>query len=235
MYLQFLLNAGAAIELSGAGFLIAVAVFACLLGVEIAGILILSGKLSRARREKQEIERQNRDYSERYHYAIPVLALGAIPQATYLALSILAGLVAIGAVVFAILLVVARKKGYLFISAKDAAALAEAEKNPRTLSNEPEILPDEEEQRQEAYTEPEAVTEDAFAVFDESYDEAFDENEFVVAQEEEDPVAVESVAEESAQAQGQTAAQKKGLLSTILTAHRSRENMTEAPGNTTLG
>ena len=33
----------------------------------------------------------------------------------------------------------------------------------------------------------------------------------------------------------QTAAQKKGLLSTILTAHRRRENTTEAPGNTTLG
>ena len=47
------------------------------------------------------------------------------------------------------------------------------------------------------------------------------------------PVVTQSSAEESAQ--GQTAAQKKGLLSTILTAHRRRENMTEAPGNTTLG
>ena len=49
------------------------------------------------------------------------------------------------------------------------------------------------------------------------------------------PVVTQSSAEESAQAQGQTAAQKKGLLSTILTAHRRRENMTEAPGNSTLG
>ena len=49
------------------------------------------------------------------------------------------------------------------------------------------------------------------------------------------PVATQSSAAESEQAQSQTAAQKKGLLSTILTAHRRRENMTEAPGNTTLG
>ena len=54
MYLHFLLNAGiGAMELSGIGFLIAVAVFACLLGVEIAGILILSNKISRARRERR--------------------------------------------------------------------------------------------------------------------------------------------------------------------------------------
>ncbi len=166
MHFLFLLNSGiAAIELSGTGFFIAVAILACLLGVMTAGIFILIGKMSRAKREKQELEDRESPSSRQYHYA-SVVMLGVIPTTTYLALSILAGLVAVAAVVFTVLLLVLRKKGYTFISSKDAAALAEAE---RRIENgeEPEAIPAEtEEQRQDAYTAPEASpAEDAFSVF----------------------------------------------------------------------
>ena len=196
MNLHFLLSAGAAIELSGSGFLIAVAVFACLLGVEVAGILILAGKMSRARREKQELGEN--ESSEHYHYAVPVVALGAIPQVTYLALSIIAALVAVGAVVLTVLLIVAQKKGYLFISTKDVAALAEAERKPRESVSEPVaelVAAETEEQRQEAYTEAEENAEDAFAVFEDSY-ESFYEQTPVSEEFDEDRVE-DSVAEEA--------------------------------------
>ena len=50
------------------------------------------------------------------------------------------------------------------------------------------------------------------------------------------PVVTQSSAEESQQMAGQTAAQKKGLLSTILNSHRRKEQGSAAePGNTTLG
>ena len=194
MYLHFLLSAGAAIELSGTGFLVAVAVFACLLGVEFAGILILAGKMSRARREKQELQNHGRDSSEHYHYAVPVVALGAIPQATYLAFSILAGLVAVSAVVLTVLLVVARKKGYLFISAKDAASLAEAEKMPHKTVEEP-IVSQLEEQPQKAYAEAEETGEAAFAVFEDTYEPFYEQ--MPVSEEFDEDRAEEIAAEEA--------------------------------------
>ena len=84
MNLHFLLNAGlGGFELSGTGILIAVAIFACLLGMEVAGVSILISKMSRARREKQEIEAQERNSSRHYHYGSAVFMLGVIPQATY--------------------------------------------------------------------------------------------------------------------------------------------------------
>lgn len=176
MNLHFLLNAGlGGIELSGTGVLIAVAIFACLLGVEVAGISILISKMSRAHREKQEIEAQERSSSRHYYYGCAVFMLGVIPQTTYVALSVLAGLVAVAAVVFVVALIVFHKKGYAFISSKDAAVLVEAENTPVSPAEEsaPAALPDEsEEQRQDAYTETEetAASEDAFSVFEDETD-----------------------------------------------------------------
>ncbi len=50
------------------------------------------------------------------------------------------------------------------------------------------------------------------------------------------PVVSQSTTEESQNAANQTAAQKKGLLSTILSSHRRQNLTTEADSaNTTLG
>ena len=169
MYLQFLFNmTGGALELSGTSFLIAVAVFACLLGAEIAGIAILISKTARGRREKQEMDRLEERSNDYYHYGFPILALGAIPKATYTALSIIAGLAAVAAVVFAVLLIVARKNGYLFISSKDLSALADAEKNPKPMEAPAVPFDQAEEQQRDACAENET----AFAVFEEAYQEA---------------------------------------------------------------
>ena len=197
MYLQFLFSAAGALELSENGFLIAVAVFACLLGAEIAGIVVLISKLLRGRGEKQEIDRLERSSDDYYHYGFPMLALGAIPQATYTALSIIAGLAAVAAVVFAILLIVARKNGYLFISSKDLSALAEAERNPKPVE-EPVVLADQTEEPQgEAYAESEAET--AFTVFEEAYEEAFEEAP-AACEEPEEALAEVAACEEAANA-----------------------------------
>lgn len=165
--------------ITNTSFLIAIAVLACVLGAEIAGICILIAKMSRARRERyrQEEAEHVEKHNSTYHYSIAVMALfGAIPQSTYTALTVLSALTALAAVVFVVLLIVFRVKGYDFASSawyamsqnrSETSEDASVPEDEPVFVAEEEIYPDEsEEQRQEAYTEPDHI-EEPLAAFDE--------------------------------------------------------------------
>ncbi len=173
------------------GFMIAIAILACLLGAEIAGICILVSKMMRARRERWEQEEADdaEDINSSFReYAVgAAVFLGAIPQSSYIALMVLAGLTALAAVVFLVLLIAFRACGYDFASTR--------QKSPRTQKEQEAVpapapapveedepfyapLPDtDEEQLQEAYTAvfAEERTEDDAYVLSEEPDAVFDE------------------------------------------------------------
>lgn len=167
--------------MTNVGFLVAVAALACILGAEIAGICILISKMVRARRARRQQEEEDAamDRSASYHHHALgfLLAFGAIPQTTYLALTVLAALTALAAVVFVVLLIVFRACGYDFAAMGGGREERKPEPAPEIPPEEPvyadlpEQMPDEsEEQRQEAYTEADeqyVVQEEPFAAFDE--------------------------------------------------------------------
>ena len=104
-------------------YYIAIAVLACVLGAEIAGICMLIGKMRRARNE--ETETSNDDYQGGANYALLALSFGAVSATAELVLLVLAIAAAVGAFILCVLLAVLYTKGYLLISAKDAKSAAE--------------------------------------------------------------------------------------------------------------
>ena len=202
MQLQSLFYASlSAFELSGVGFFVTIAILACLLGVELACTFILINKMLHARQQKQEREQREKSFTEYHNYGVAFFALGAIPQITYLSLSILAGFAAVVTIVFAVVLIVFRVKGYTFISAKDALELERLEqeaetRSARNFSKPATVLADTEEQRQDAYTElPEQPLQEEnhpFSVFEEPIIA-----EFPVEEESQEPVADALVSEEN--------------------------------------
>ena len=160
MHFSSLLSTGLGAGVTNTTFLVAIAVLACILGAEIAGICILISKMLRARKQKAERELEE-NQSSYGNYAGLLLLFGAIPQSTYIALSVLAALAALFAVVFVVLLAIFRACGYDFASlgwyreeqarqraAEDAAALpAESEEDGNDYT---QVLDAEEAQQQEA-------------------------------------------------------------------------------------
>ena len=186
--MQNLLVSTLAVGTMNTTFLIAIALLACILGAEIAGICILISKMLRARRgryhheETDTVEKQN----SKYHYSVGIVALfGAIPQGTYNALIVLSALAAFGAVVFVVLLIVCRAKGYDFASSAWYAVGQSRREMPQSapvLDDEPiqsdekseSVYSDaEEEQWQDAYTEGDQWQneETPLSAFDEPDDE----------------------------------------------------------------
>ena len=195
MHFSMLFSSGWGTNFSHTGFLIAIAVMACILGAEIAGICILISKLLRARREGAEESRraESEDRSSSYReYGVGVMLLaGAIPQTTYVTLTVLTVLAAIAAIVFLVLLIVVRVCGYDFASAshRRSEAVRAIEEDPEesryaeitedpaseeteTVYSSEEVFADaSEEQRQYAFTEEDAVPgEDPIATFAEEPD-----------------------------------------------------------------
>ncbi len=214
MHFSLLFSSALGSNLSNTGLLAAIAVLACILGAEIAGISILIGKFLRARRERYErrmssTEDTDRDSSSYRNFAVVALmAGGAVPQASYIALSVLAVLTAVAALVFAVLLVIFRLCGYDYVSSA-ARREAEARRNarkaeetvPESIAETPAEAPTEEraadtyesfaqwapdaseEQRQDAYTD---LDEEPLSAFD----EAAEESEVTETEEEAIPEAV---------------------------------------------
>ncbi len=178
--------------LSGTGFLIAIAALACILGAEVAGICILISKMLRARKMKydRDFEESERDRNSNYRNYAAVLLFGAVPQSTYITLTILAVLTAAAAVVFLALLIIFRARGYDFASSawyreeqarRKRSAVAESAQAPELPSENSsteyeapvyaDLTPaEDEEQRQDAYTDAEeqaAEDEEPLAAFEE--------------------------------------------------------------------
>ena len=188
MYLQHIFASAANLGLSvESSFLIAIAVLACLFGAEVAGICILIRKMQHAHRDKLQDELED-ELNSRHandgsaHLAITALSFGAIPLATQVAFFALAVLAAVGALVFAIVLIVFLAKGYVLVSRtalkqtveeSTAEAEAPAQEEPVEESAQQEnpyayVTDESEEQVQEAYVaeesfEEESVSDDAVA------------------------------------------------------------------------
>ena len=106
-------------------YYIAIAVLACVLGAEIAGICMLVGKMRRAKSEKADATNDEYNRGGGANYALAALSFGAVSATAELALLVLAIAAAAGAFVLCILLIALRAKGYLLISAKDEKAAEE--------------------------------------------------------------------------------------------------------------
>ena len=112
-------------------YYIAIAVLACILGAEIAGICMLIGKMRRARNGEDEAPVDEYDNHGGANYAIAALSFGAVSATAELVLLVLAIAALVGAFVLCLLLVILYAKGYLLISAKaakEAEAREQAEK-----------------------------------------------------------------------------------------------------------
>ncbi|MBO7273884.1 MAG: hypothetical protein J6V22_03415, partial [Clostridia bacterium] len=99
-------------------YYIAIAVLACILGAEIAGIYVLISKLRAIRKQDEDV--QNNDYSGGANYAIAAISFGAVSATAELVLLILVIAAAVGALVLCVLLAVLYAKGYLLASQKVA-------------------------------------------------------------------------------------------------------------------
>ncbi|MBR3894398.1 MAG: uL15 family ribosomal protein [Clostridia bacterium] len=191
MHFSLFISSNLSAAFTGNGFLVAIAVLACVLGAEIAGICILVSKMLRARSQKmkQHKKDEGEDISSIYRdYGISaVLLLGAIPQASYIALTVLAALAALAAVVFVVLLLIFRSNGYDFASSATlrdqmSESAPEEVKTPEEetveVSEEDYWNGDGEEQRQEAYaeeTDSAQEEEEPFAMFAEDSESIYDD------------------------------------------------------------
>ena len=119
-------------------YYIAIAVLACVLGAEIAGICMLIGKLRRARSGEIDLPDDDYDNNTGANYAIAALSFGAVSATAELALWVLAIAAAVGAFVLCLLLVVCYAKGYLLISARTEkqAAIMERERAAQRAAQE---------------------------------------------------------------------------------------------------
>ena len=178
MFLSMSMGTGS----SRTAFIVAIAVLACLLGAEIAGICVLISKIVRARRARQSYERrlEEEDQDSSYLRGIGAAAiLTAIPQSLQLTFLVLLGLTALLAILFVVLLLIFRACGYDYrapgrhsVADKIPEEPAEEETLPTEETAEEEAFSalwqeTDEEQSQEAYVEipEEGAAEDAFDVF----------------------------------------------------------------------
>lgn len=163
----FSANLIANLEITANHLWIAVAALACLLGAEIACIWILCSKVKKARADKSRREDGTSSDGNFHSYALTgFMLLGAVSRASYIALAVLSALCALAALVFAVLVIVFRAKGYDYVALRRLDEKAEENKQSET-SEAPAVaeeLPteeqeplrafdDSEEQRQEAYTD----------------------------------------------------------------------------------
>ena len=165
-------------------YYIAIAVLACVLGAEIAGICMLIGKWRRARSGEIDLPDDDYDNNTGANYAIAALSFGAVSATAELALWVLAIAAAVGAFVLCLLLVVCYAKGYLLISARTEkqAAIMERERAAQRAA-------------QEAAAQAAAIAEEAdYGEEDQTEQEVVDDYDYY----EGDPEAQEAISNLSA-------------------------------------
>ncbi len=144
-------------------YYIAIAVLACILGAEIAGIYILINKLRQARKGDGDVQNDEYSSGNGANFALAALSFGAVSATVELALLVLAIAVAVGAFVLCALLAVLYVKGYLLISPKAEKAAKEQPAAPAYApqeDSEPELEQYADEEVVE-YTEDYASDEEA--------------------------------------------------------------------------
>lgn len=176
MHISMFLSMSMGTGSSRTAFIAAIAVLACLLGAEIAGICVLISKISRARRAKREYERriEHEEQSSSYLDGFGAVALlTAIPQSIQLTFVVLLGAVVAMAVLFLVLLLIFRACGYDYLAPSRSKGKALLPEQPAPMPDAADELSAEEAsfasmweetdeaQSQDAYAEiPEEVAED---------------------------------------------------------------------------
>ncbi len=141
--------------ISDLGIIAVIAALVCLLCAEIVCIGVLIKKMIRASKAKKEGDSSNSNL-----YGAALIGLTAIPQTAFLTITCLAWLTAAGALIFVVLLVVCRAKGYDFAVASKEK-VTEEDKPESTVA--PEALASDED----AISVAASVSEETpFAVFD---------------------------------------------------------------------
>lgn len=195
MQFQALLTAqgGLGTGISNLGIAAVIAALACLLCAEIVCIVILIRKIIRAKNATLE------NSSYRNHYGVAIIGLTAIPKASFLAITVLAWLTALGALVFAILLIVCRAKGYDFavvskIEEEDDEDKPEPREDIPTQALVHEQTPEEIYSAQ--YVAASVAEETPFAVFD-AVEPVAEQEEPVAKEPEEEIIAEDTTVEEA--------------------------------------
>ena len=190
-------------------YYIAIAVLACVLGAEIAGICMLIGKMRRARNEGAEAT-ENEYNGNGGAYAMIALSFGAVSATAELVLFVLAVAVAVGAFILCLLLAILCANGYWLTPAQKTKK-AESAVEDAALQEMPEQVSDtveesvvsEEPIYAEHYADDDAAqqaianliaTEDAALV--EEYTEQEDIEDAAVEEAAQDVTAVEVVSED---------------------------------------
>ena len=130
----FAMSAGIGVENV---FFIAIAVLACVLGAEIAGICILVSKMRHARSQEEDATPDDaapNDHSQ--NYAAAVFLFGAVSATAQVALLVLAICTAVAALILTILLIVFRAKGYYLIASKKPEEAKEDEPEEAAVAEE---------------------------------------------------------------------------------------------------
>ncbi len=182
MHISMFLSISMGTGSSRTAFIAAIAVLACLLGAEIAGICVLISKISRARRAKREYERrlEAEEQSTSYLGGFGAVALlTALPQSLQLTFMLLLGSVVAMAVLFLVLLLIFRACGYDYLAPSKAKGEA--------------LLPEQSAPTLDAVDEP-SEEETSFASLWEETDEAQSQDAYAEIPEE---VAAETTIEEA--------------------------------------
>jgi hypothetical protein len=162
-------------------YYIAIAVLACILGAEIAGICMLIGKLRRARSGKNDAQNDEFNMGGGANYAIAAISFGAVSATLELALLVLAITAAVGAFVLCALLVVLYAKGYLLISKKVEKTAQEQPATPAYAAQEEtyEEVADEQYTEEPDYTDYTESDVDAQQAIDELMDDGVEDTAVV--------------------------------------------------------
>lgn len=149
--------------------LFGIALSACLLGVQVACIVVLAKKLRFARRESERMEGQDsRDsYSQ---YGIAALGASLFPMSVEGVLAIAVALNALAALVLVILTISVRSSGYNYATVKDLTAKKKRVRAVPRYTAEP--LPESEEPRVAAEPVEQEMSEETYEPLEETVESA---------------------------------------------------------------
>ncbi len=133
--------------------LLGIALSACVLGVQVACIVVLAKKLRYARRESERMEGQD-SHDSYSQYGIAAIGASFFPMSVEGILTIAVALNALAALILVILVISVRSNGYHYATVKDLTVKKRRRAEPRYTA---EVVPEYKEPYQAAPVEPESV------------------------------------------------------------------------------
>ena len=150
--------------------LLGIALSACVLGVQVACIVVLAKKLRFARREGERMEGQD-SHNSYSQYGMAAIGASLFPMSVEGVLTIAVALNALAALVLVILVISVRSSGYNYATMKDLTVKKRRRSTPRYTA---EIVPEYEEPTRVAEPVVEEASEESIEPMEETY--AFEES-----------------------------------------------------------